>query len=313
MNRQSFQFVRSAVDNADSMRILLHRLIDYAGLFPPASLSMVDSLSSYEKYAQSEWHWILGTFIVPVARLDEFSEALRVPPNATQEAAVAQHLSALLGSDVPADVTHIRVFNSSMARLRPETIIDAVELKVSNAEEVRRFASMIPAELTAYFEIPWPKGQDCVAAAAESGCRVKIRMGGETADKFPSSESVIDFMRLCAAYNVPFKATAGLHHPLRSAHRFTYQPESASGMMHGFLNVFLAASFLRAGMETPLAVQLLNEQSPQAFQFDRDGVSWRDFRISRSEIATARQHFAISFGSCSFAEPVEGLRSLGLL
>jgi hypothetical protein len=84
-------------------------------------------------------------------------------------------------------------------------------------------------------------------------------------------------------------------------------------MMHGFLNVFLAAVFLRAGMETGTALQLIEEQSSQAFHFDLDGVSWRDHRISGDEIAAARAGFAVSFGSCSFTEPVDDLRSLHLL
>ena len=138
-------------------------------------------------------------------------------------------------------------------------------------------------------------------------------MGGETADKFPSPESVIEFIRLCAAANVPFKATAGLHHPLRSVHRLTYARESPSGMMHGFLNLFLAAAFVRSGMEAEFAVQLLEEQSAKAFHFDSNEVVWRGHRLSRDEIAAARQSFAISFGSCSFTEPVADLRALHLL
>jgi hypothetical protein len=124
---------------------------------------------------------------------------------------------------------------------------------------------------------------------------------------------MIEFIRLCAAANVPFKATAGLHHPLRSEHRFTYQPDSPSGTMHGFINLFLAAAFLRAGMESELAVQLLREQTAQAFHFDADEISWREHRLSQQEIAAARQSFSVSFGSCSFSEPVDDLRSLHLL
>ncbi len=139
-------------------------------------------------------------------------------------------------------------------------MVESVEVKATSAEEVRRLSGIIPAELAAYFEIPLFSCAECIAAVAECGRRAKIRTGGETADKFPAPESVIEFIRLCAAANVPFKATAGLHHPLRSVHRFTYQAESASGIMHGFVNLFLAAAFLRAGMEIELAVQLLDER-----------------------------------------------------
>ena len=138
-------------------------------------------------------------------------------------------------------------------------------------------------------------------------------MGGETAEKFPDAENVVEFIRLCAAAHVPFKATAGLHHPVRSVHRFTYQPESASGMMHGFVNVFLAAAFLRAGIKANLAVDLLKEQSAEAFHFEVGGIGWRDRWLDRQEIDAVRHEFAISFGSCSFMEPIEDLRSLHLL
>jgi len=83
--------------------------------------------------------------------------------------------------------------------------------------------------------------------------------------------------------------------------------------MHGFLNVFLAAAFLRGGMETAQAVSLLEEQSPAAFRFDGDGVTWREQRVSSKELVVARQNFALSFGSCSFTEPIDDLQSLGLL
>ena len=169
-----------------------------------------------------------------------------------------------------------------------------------------------------YFEIPWaaPSSEnmrECVKAVAASRHRAKIRTGGETADKIPPPEILVEFMKACAAAGVAFKATAGLHHPVRSRHRLTYQPDSPSGMMHGFLNVFLTAAFLRAGMDSPLVVELLNEQSSEAFEFDSGGVSWRTHRLSNEQIAEARDKFAISFGSCSFTEPIEDLQSIYLL
>jgi len=313
---QTVQAMRKSADAADAAAILLRDLIDYAGLFPPASLAMTPAVANYDAYSRSEWNWILGRFIVPVSRLGEFEEALAGLPTATPGIGFTNwRLSVLLGSDPSADVARIREFNARIARSGSGrmAVVESVEVKVASAEEITLLSEIIPAELVTYFEVPLSSCSNCLAAVAGCGRRAKIRTGGETADKFPVPANVIEFIRRCAAANVPFKATAGLHHPLRSIHRFTYQPESASGIMHGFVNLFLAAAFSRAGMESDLAVQLLEEQSAEAFQFDLNGVGWRQCRLSRDEIAAARRSFAVSFGSCSFTEPIDDLRSLHLL
>jgi len=313
MNLETLKTVRRSADSVDAAHVLLRDLIDYAGLFPPTSLAMAPAVANYDAYSRSEWNWILGRLIVPVVRLGEFEEALAGFSTPTPGTGVVRdwRLSVLLGSDPIADVARIREFNARMANSSSSgAVVDAVELKAASAEEVKRLSRVVPAEFATYFEVPLFDCGDCIRAVAGCGRRAKIRMGGETADKFPAPASVIEFIRLCAEANVPFKATAGLHHPLRSVHRFTYQPDSLSGMMHGFMNVFLASAFLRTGMEPKLATQLLEEQSSQAFRFDLDGVGWREHRLSRNEISDTRRSFAISFGSCSFTEPIDDLRSL---
>jgi len=315
MNLQTAQTVRNS-DAVDSAGVLLRDLIDYAGLFPPASLAMASSVANYGAYLRSEWNWILGRFVVPVALLAAFEEAFAGLPAPTPGTGFTRwRLSVLLGSDPVSDVASIREFNARMAGSRSgrTAVVESVEVKVAGPAEVKRLSGIIPAELATYFEFPLSSCAECIAEVAGCGRRAKIRTGGETADKFPAPENVVEFIRLCAAANVSFKATAGLHHPLRSVHRFTYQPDSPSGVMHGFMNFFLTAAFLRAGMETAVAVQLLAEQSGEAFRFDLNGVSWRQHRLSRHEIAAARQSFAVSFGSCSFTEPIDDLKSLRLL
>jgi len=301
---------------APSVAALLRSLIDYAGLFPPASLGMAQAVANYETYLRSDHGWILGRFILPAARLGEFGEALARLPASHAERTPRWSLSVLLGADPSGDLARIREFNARAAAasllVKPE--IQSVEVKITAPDEIEPLSAIIPSELEAYCEVPLSGAErDLITAIAACGRRAKIRTGGETADKFPSPESVVEFIQLCAAANVAFKATAGLHHPLRSSHPFTYQPDSPNGIMHGFLNVFLAAAFLRAGMEPPLALQLLTEQSPQGFQFDSEAAMWREHRLTVPQIAAARKDFAVSFGSCSFIEPLDDLRSLHLL
>jgi hypothetical protein len=122
----------------------------------------------------------------------------------------------------------------------------------------------------------------------------KIRTAG------PSSESVAEFLCAAAARRLPFKATAGLHHPIRTG-------------MHGFLNVFAGATFAWLGMDPITLMSLLNETDHEAFEFRDAGLRWKDWRASTAAIVQARRDFAHSFGSCSFEEPVDDLRALGLM
>ena len=316
MNLQTPQTVRKSASAVDATAVLLRGLIDYAGLFPPASLAMAPSVANYDAYSRSERNWILGRFVVPVARLGEFEEAFTGLPTPTPETGFASwRLSALLSSDPVADVARIREFNKGVTNSASgsRAIVESVEVKAANADEITRISGIVPAELATYFEIPLSSCGDGIAAVAGCGRRAKIRTGGEMADKFPAPESVVEFMRLCAAARVPFKATAGLHHPVRSVHRLTYEPDSPSAMMHGFLNVFLGAAFLRRGMNAGQVVDVLKEELSSAFCFDADGVSWREHRLHVRDLFLARRDFSISFGSCSFAEPIDDLRSLHIL
>ena len=117
----------------------------------------------------------------------------------------------------------------------------------------------------------------------------------------PPAEDLAEFLCEAAARRLPFKATAGLHHPFRSSD------------MHGFLNVFAGATFAWLGMGQTLLTKLLNDTNPGAFEFQNAGLRWRDRRATTAEVAQARREFAHSFGSCSFEEPGIDLRALGLM
>ena len=144
---------------------------------------------------------------------------------------------------------------------------------------------------------------DTIAASAfaEGGFAAKFRCGGVTAEKTPSVDEVAAFVLAAVRAHVPFKATAGLHHPIRS------------GTMHGFVNVFVAAAFAWRGSERAALVEILDTSDASAFQFAEGELRWRGQSISVTEIEAARRDFAHSFGSCSFAEPLADLRELGWL
>ncbi len=288
-----------------SLRTLLHGLIDYAGLFPPAALDMAAAVRNYAAYHDGPDAWALGRFVVPVARLAEFET--HVPANLS----APWELSVLAGAELEPDLQEIVAFNERHAG---SLTIRAIEVKASQPATIAVATKIIPILLDAYFEIPVTGAlEEMVAVIADGVRRAKLRTGGTTATAFPSSTEVVRFLAACHRFNVPFKATAGLHHPLRCAHPLTPGPDTEPVPMHGFLNLFLAAAWIRNRISETEAVALLEERHPESLQFDAGGAHWRSYRLLTDQILDARHNFASSFGSCSFEEPLADLRALGLL
>ena len=246
---------------AASLRALLEGLVDYAGLFPPAALSMQDAVRNYARYREEEYAWALGRFVVPADRVAEVPDEF------------------------------------------PLSILGVDEVKAVTTEDVDRIARDANGR-TVYVEIADVALLDAIARC---GLRAKIRTGGVTADAFPPIGDVATFLRACKTAGAAFKATAGLHHPLRCLKPLTYAPDAPTGTMHGFLNVFLAAAMLEH------ADGILAEVDPRAFAFNDEGAWWRGEHVSTEELRTMRRDFATSFGSCSFEEPISDLRGLGFL
>ncbi len=125
------------------------------------------------------------------------------------------------------------------------------------------------------------------------------------------------FLRACTVARVPFKATAGLHHPLRGSYPLTYAPDAPRGTLFGFLNVFLAAALAPALTGEELEA-LLQEESAAALgltgdALTEDAITWRGHRLEGAALEESRRRFALSYGSCSFTEPIEDLQELSLL
>ncbi len=165
---------------------------------------------------------------------------------------------------------------------------------------------IVRTSLPTYCESPLAALDDVKTA----GSFAKIRTGGVTPEAIPSISALAEYILACAERRLPFKATAGLHHPIRSLHALTYDTHAPRATMHGFINVFLAAAFAFHG--EPEISEILAETEPSAFRFD-DRAHWRDWSLSAGQITQARKDFAHSFGSCSFEEPVSELESLGWL
>jgi hypothetical protein len=306
-------------------RTLLSGLIDYAGLFPPAKLGMPQAVEAYARHRAGEHEWMLGRFICPASWLAEFTKAAApLMPGTFATSGYREHagvsepwrLSVLIDGPLEANLEAVERFNAHhAAEDRGLARVDMIELKASNAAEIDAAMDVLPANLFPHFEIPVagdPRG--LIAALAGQGIAAKIRTGGVTPEAFPTPEQVAAFLVACAGAEVPFKATAGLHHPVCGPYRLTYEPSSPSCTMHGFLNLFTAAALIRAGRaDAPAAAAVLRETDHAAFTISDRGLAWRDRAIDAMGLARVRETFALSFGSCSFDEPVDELKAMGVL
>lgn len=243
----------------DVQHALFGGLIDHAPTFPPEELPLAAGLAEHRRVRKTEHGWIVNRFVCPASRLGDLGdEPLR--------------LSVVLdtGELPPADD---RIEAVEASGIDPEVLFDA-------APEI-------------YCELPLRDDVSFrILQLRELGLRVKVRCGGSVV---PTVPRLAELIQACRRLEMPFKATAGLHQPLR------HEDE------HGFLNLLAAAVF--SGDEE----DALEEEDPDAFAVSGEAFCWRDREAGADEIALVRREHFVSFGSCSAQEPIDGLVALGLL
>lgn len=250
---------------------------------------------NYCAYRRGKDGEALGRFVVDLARVDELRSAAG---NAIEEI----RLSVIAGPDVD---------GNGIASLCDEGFkVEAVECKAP-ASEWGKLSRWVAAGMEVYVEIPITElTAEVVKAVAGANARLKLRTGGVTAEAFPSVEALSRAIALAAHEDVAFKATAGLHHPLRSEHRLTYAQGSPTGTMHGFVNLVCAAAWLYGGGGAEEAQKIIEEHDVEAWTVTPETIAWRERAWSAEVLRSVRKRFFVSFGSCSFTEPLEDLEAL---
>ena len=156
---------------------LFSGLIDHAPTFPPEELPLDEGLAEHRRVRESEDGWIVNRFVCPASKLSELGEE-------------PLRLTVVIDTrELPAADERIEAIEA--AGLDPEVLFDA-------APEV-------------YFELPLRDDVSFrVLQIGELGLRAKVRCGGSV---LPSVPALAEFIQACRRLEVPFKATAGLHHP----------------------------------------------------------------------------------------------------
>ncbi len=263
-------------------------------------------MAEYAEQRRGTYAWMLGRFIVPASRLAELCEhlgggafPLSVIVDAGSDARTwfAQMQARLASaSRVPLDDATIEALEVPLPPLlsRRDTYDAAIAQYAASATQSGF------ERLPSYMEIPrtqeWDGRLDgTMQALQRRNLGAKIRCGGETAEAFPSSADVAAFIAAAARAGVRFKATAGLHHPLPRI------DEATGARMHGFLNLIAAAAQLPPNGSESELVRTLEDDSASQF-----------FELHEPALQRARDRF-VSYGSCSFLEPVADLIDLQLL
>ncbi|MBI1757344.1 MAG: hypothetical protein HYR64_09590 [Fimbriimonas ginsengisoli] len=295
-----------------SLRLLLEGVIDYAGLFPPAKLDMEAAVEEYLELVQGEHAWLVSRFACSASHLGELAAELEKYPLAGPVPVAVigsaskdrHHWEAGLVHDVHA----VSTFRSSAGR---RASMEAFEAKAPDNRHIetylREVEGIVPTEI--FIELPWEDGmEESLAAIAESDfAYAKARTGGIEPSMYPSVPELAGFLQQCAQLDLPFKLTAGLHHPLPT------HDTPTGGHMHGFLNVLAATTLCAAHDLSRREIEaLLETDEPSRFRFTDSALAWGGFEASLAEIEAGRDLF-LSFGSCSVLEPVEGLASAGFV
>jgi hypothetical protein len=302
---------------AASLCVLLDQAIDYAGMFPPCGLPLEPALRNQASYVRSPEAWMLNGFVLPVEQFDptrqflsEFDSdhRLRVAALGPKTASADAFLDALADA-----ATAIRSFSRYDVDL-----VSVGHLEMFLPDDVDSAclneARAIVGELPVLWEAPPERAEQTIALIAGHNSDkdtatfgYKLRTGGVTADAFPTSAQIARALVAAATRQLPIKFTAGLHHPIRQFH------DEVKTKMHGFLNVLGAAVLATEHQwDADQAMTMLGDEDPRSFSFSDDFFAWRDWKIDTERLQHPRK-FVRSFGSCSFDEPREDLRALGLL
>jgi hypothetical protein len=303
---------------------LLAGLFDYAGLFPPASLPLAETVARYACHRASRDGWMLGRLVVPAADLETLS-ALATPHLADGIGAHPWRVS-VLSSDSAADVSRVEAFNRRHADPAGAAVVDAIETRVSSAEDVRALRVWAARGFDVYCEAPLGADLERVLdEVAKAGLHAKIRTGGTTGAATPGCDDVAAFLCGCVARGVVAKATAGLHHAVTGEHPLGAEPAAERTTMLGYLNLVLGAGIAegagRAAVQSrdvrATVTRLLSLTTTPSW-VGHAQVEWRG--PGGPIIEGPLEHFAVagralirSIGTCSFSEPVADARRIGLI
>ena len=315
----------------NSLVKFMSNIIDYAGMYPPANLDIESAFNNYLEYKNDNYNWILGKFVISARKLISLSilnenlpvhDLIELTILLTNENLFNEYFTSLNN-----DINNIKKFELDDFKINTFELKLPLELNVVDKfDKIPEFidktydsisnAIIFPAKI--FFELSineeWkyliPIFAENLAEFRNNNYDVgfKLRTGGISADLFPTAEQVSLAVYSCNDNKIPFKATAGLHHPFRQFDK------GLNELTYGFINVFGAGIIAHVhNLPKEILTEIIREDNPKNFILDNDSFRWKNYSVKTGEIENARNNLMISFGSCNFKEPIEDLQKINLL
>jgi hypothetical protein len=311
-----------------------YKVLDYAGLYPPASLQLNQAISNYSQYKNHPENWMLSRFIISGTKLKELIDFKDLffnnPPFTFSIVGGQTNTTNEFKKDLDLVISNILDIET---RIGPELIsIECLELKVPVLQDtlfvlniisdaLLRFECKNPLEIFLEFNLSHKHNEDLKLILRHikefnfnnknkkiKFVGYKVRTGGIEAKQFPSIDKLASIIFECNNFNVLLKATAGLHHPIRRYDNIVQTH------MYGFINVISASIFSSLfKIDFKTIYDILQDEDPKNFSFSDQKLKWRHLEATKEQIEFSRIKSFYSFGSCSFDEPITDLQSLGLL
>ncbi|HRE41954.1 MAG TPA: hypothetical protein PLG90_11530 [Ignavibacteria bacterium] len=322
--------------NTRSLVAVVEKFLDYAGMFPPAKLPLLEAFANYVKYAGDQYSWLLSRFICPANNLLQLADIIKLQFEDTNYPlriavlgkggeSIKDYRNEFLNdinnlkafrsrfkSNIYANVYEVRIPDQLIISKDEAQITEIVNFTISELEE------KVGKDLKIYFEgvnkADWDNSIDLVTYILsnfkDEGKNIgyKIRLAGLTAIDIPTCRQLAVVLLNCLDRSLPIKATQGLHHPFR------HYNEDVHGKMHGFINLFTAAIIgNRHGVEGDVLIKILEDENADNFVFNDDMLVWNGYEVDMDWIKYGRDDVMHSFGSCSFDEPVSDMLKYNLI
>lgn len=279
-------------------------LCDDAAIFPPGSMPLVDAVPAHVDHERSDYAELVRPLVLSAAAVGELTPLVgHLEPDSLPVSVTVpgpDGVPAVLATLAALPAVRLAGLEVAVPEGMPaDEVVPALDEALSRGG----LGDEMGAGVEVAVEVPRDERRaDLIASLSDSVNRVyraKFRTGGVRADLYPDEAELASAILTCVRADLPFKATAGLHHAIRNT-----DPDTGFEQ-HGFLNVLLATDAALVGADVHEVERILA---------DRDGASLAsriaDLPADRAEAARA---MFTSFGTCSVTDPLAELTDLGLV